>query len=1053
VGHVYLPCNDGKGRCQPADYWYIADSCDVTAFQKKTENTVFDSGCGLPGRVFQNGEAAWVRDVTVDPNFPRADKAKESGIVGGAAFPVKIKNEVVAILEFYSTQSMEPSPQLMGILTHVCTQVGRVAERDRSEKTLMTRVAAELKKRDQKLVEQNKLFDAALKNMSQGLCMFDKEQRLIVSNDRYAQMYDLPPKLLKPGITLRQILEHRIANGIYAGKNPDEYYEERQKWVTSGISSNKVQELSDGRWMSINHQPMQGGGWLTTHEDITERKKTEKALQESQELFSKAFHLSPVPLSFSNPKDGSYHNVNDSWSRVFGFSHEEAIASSALDLGIWINPKDRSDFLDWMKHNDGTSSGFEISVRTKRDEVLDMVAYGEYVEVRGEEMLFMVFHDITASNRAKKAQRESQELFTKAFKASPAAMAISDPETAIILDVNEAWTNMLGFSREEALNANVYDLGFWIDIKERERFIDVINKEGSAKAIETTLRTKDGRIIFVVSYGEKVEVGGQPRLLFVSHDITERKRSEEALRESEQQFKTLVETTNVVPWEFDPNSMLYTYVGPQAQELLGYPLENWYTEGFWQSIIHPDDRDATVKFCLSAVNQCQDHDIEYRTITADGRIVWVRDVISVDVKDGNAKRIRGILINISERKQADESLKASEQRFKDIVEVSSDWVWEYNEHLQFTYLSERFSQVTGRPKKQFLGKTPQEVTQNTGPKWDAHLADLNARRPFREFMSKTVNGEGETQYWMISGRPMFDESGRFMGYRGTGADRTAEVRDQAELIRHRDHLQDLVDEATIELSERAEELRQALTKEKELNEIQRQFVYMASHEFRTPLAIIDSAAQRMLRKVETLTPQDTAKRVEKIRGAVGRMTRLMESTLDAARIEEGKIDIKISDCDLRFIILDVEMHQIELSQNHNISSDLNDLPSSIRGDNGALNQIFSNLISNAVKYSPDASDIHVRGWVEGQFVVVEVKDHGLGIDEQDLPKMFQRFFRANTSSGIAGTGIGLNLVKTLVELHEGSIQVRSEKGTGSVFTVRLPIEGPVKVAMVDGQAA
>ena len=456
---------------------------------------------------------------------------------------------------------------------------------------------------------------------------------------------------------------------------------------------------------------------------------------------------------------------------------------------------------------------------------------------------------------------------------------------------------------------------------------------------------------------------------------------------------------------------------------------------------------------MSSTNQCQDHDIEYRTITADGRIVWVRDVISIDVEDGKAKRARGVLINISDRKQADEALKASEQRFKDIVEVSSDWVWECNEHLQFTYFSERFSQVTGRPKNQFLGKTRQEVTQNTGPKWDAHLADLNARRPFREFMSKTVNGVGETQYWMVSGRPMFDESGRFKGYRGTGADRTAEVRDQAELIRHRDHLQDLVDEATIELNERAEELRQALTKEKELNEIQRQFVYMASHEFRTPLAIIDSAAQRILRKVETLTPQDTAKRVEKIRGAVGRMTRLMESTLDAARIEEGKIDIKIHDCDLRFIILDVEMHQIELSQNHNISSDLNDLPDTIRGDKGAFNQIFSNLISNAVKYSPDASDILVRGWVEGQFAVVEVKDHGLGIDEQDLPKMFQRFFRANTSSGIAGTGIGLNLVKTLVELHEGSIEVQSEKGTGSVFTVRLPIEGPAKVAMVDGQAA
>ncbi|MHA1165205.1 MAG: ATP-binding protein, partial [Alphaproteobacteria bacterium] len=378
---------------------------------------------------------------------------------------------------------------------------------------------------------------------------------------------------------------------------------------------------------------------------------------------------------------------------------------------------------------------------------------------------------------------------------------------------------------------------------------------------------------------------------------------------------------------------------------------------------------------------------------------------------------------------------------------------ECNEHLQFTYISGRFAQITGLPKERFLGKTRQEVEQNTGPKWEAHLAELKARKPFREFMSRTLNDTGEPQYWMISGRPVFDASGGFKGYRGTGADRTDEVRDQAELIRHRDHLQELVNLATQDLKAKAEELNEALGKEKELNEIQRQFVSMASHEFRTPLAIIDSAAQRILRKVETLTPQDTTKRVEKIRSAVGRMTQLMESTLDAARIEEGKIDIEISECDIRYVILEVEMHQIEISPNHNISCDLKDLPDSIQGDQGAFNQIFSNLISNAVKYSPDATDINLRGWTEDEFAVIEVKDHGLGIDEHDLPKMFQRFFRAETSTGIAGTGIGLNLVKTLVELHDGSIDVQSEKGTGSVFTVRLPIEGPANVETAGGRAA
>lgn len=125
------------------------------------------------------------------------------------------------------------------------------------------------------LQEQNERFNLALGSMTQGLCMFDGEQRLIVSNKRYAKIYDLSPELMKPGITLREILEHRIANGIYAGQDPEAYIKERTEWVTSGVRASKVQELSDGRAIAITHEPMRDGGWLTTHEDITERRKAE----------------------------------------------------------------------------------------------------------------------------------------------------------------------------------------------------------------------------------------------------------------------------------------------------------------------------------------------------------------------------------------------------------------------------------------------------------------------------------------------------------------------------------------------------------------------------------------------------------------------------------------------------------------------------------------------------------------------------------------------------------------------------------------------------------
>ncbi len=257
------------------------------------------------------------------------------------------------------------------------------------------------------------------------------------------------------------------------------------------------------------------------------------------------------------------------------------------------------------------------------------------------------------------------------------------------------------------------------------------------------------------------------------------------------------------------------------------------------------------------------------------------------------------------------------------------------------------------------------------------------------------------------------------------------------------------------LAHTAKELKEALGKEQELNKLQREFVSMASHEFRTPLAIIDMAAQRMKSRADKgrLTPEDAVQRVEKIREAVQRMTRLMESTLDAACMQEGNINVEIGECDLRYVLLEVLMNQIELSPGHNIICELEDLPDWIEGDSGALAQVFTNLLSNAVKYAPDAPDIEVKGHTEDDQVVISVRDHGIGIDQDEVGSIGERFFRAKTSTGIEGTGIGLNLVKYLVEMHGGTLNIESKKGEGSTFTISLPIAGPDQLQQAETKVA
>ena len=215
---------------------------------------------------------------------------------------------------------------------------------------------------------------------------------------------------------------------------------------------------------------------------------------------------------------------------------------------------------------------------------------------------------------------------------------------------------------------------------------------------------------------------------------------------------------------------------------------------------------------------------------------------------------------------------------------------------------------------------------------------------------------------------------------------------------------------------------------------------MASHEFRTPLAIIDSSARRLEKRKDRLTPQDIEKRTGKIRNAVTRMMTLVESTLEAAKADNGKLSITPKDTKFKDLVDRICERQNDLCTSHIISSDTQDLPATMTVDDGAIDQVLTNLLSNAVKYAPDSPDIFVKGWQEESQVFISVQDFGLGIDEADLPKMFGRFFRAKTSTGIPGTGIGLNLVNQLVELHGGKIDLESKAGVGSTFTVCLPID-------------
>jgi two-component system, OmpR family, sensor kinase len=244
------------------------------------------------------------------------------------------------------------------------------------------------------------------------------------------------------------------------------------------------------------------------------------------------------------------------------------------------------------------------------------------------------------------------------------------------------------------------------------------------------------------------------------------------------------------------------------------------------------------------------------------------------------------------------------------------------------------------------------------------------------------------------------------------------------------------------LARQAALLEEQLAQEQRLALAQRNFVSMASHEFRTPLTIIDGHARRLEKAREGAPARDIGERAGKIRAAVLRLTHLIDNMLSSGRLADGgaALFFELVELDLAALLREVCQVHREMVPAAEIVERFGGAPALIVGDAKLLFQVFSNLLGNAVKYSPNGGAIVVEAAALDGEVMVAVADRGIGIPPADLGHLFERYYRGGNVSGIVGTGVGLYLVKTAVDLHKGRIDVESEEGMGSRFVIRLPLD-------------
>ena len=245
-------------------------------------------------------------------------------------------------------------------------------------------------------------------------------------------------------------------------------------------------------------------------------------------------------------------------------------------------------------------------------------------------------------------------------------------------------------------------------------------------------------------------------------------------------------------------------------------------------------------------------------------------------------------------------------------------------------------------------------------------------------------------------------------------------------------------EALIELENSKEQLSIALETQKELNDMKSRFVTMASHEFRTPLSTILSSNALIKKYNEELNDDRIEKHVQRIKSAVTNMTLILNDFLSAEKLEEGKVHIRKEDVDLSHLAKEVisEMHGI-IKTGQRINH-VHEGASVAVLDKQITRNIFLNLISNAIKFSPENKTIEVLTKVTPSEITIVVSDRGMGIPKEEQAHLFERFFRAKNVTNIQGTGLGLNIVGKYLEALHGNIAFKSAVNEGTTFTITIP---------------
>ena len=729
----------------------------------------------------------------------------------------------------------------------------------------------------------------------------------------------------------------------------------------------------------------------------------------------------------SNGLPGRYLEVNDTLCRWLGYTREELLKLSPLDISEKVDETVNSEVAGTFAKKG--KSMIERTLIAKDGRKIPVEVNFHFITYEGKKAVLSISRDISERKAAEAALRESEEKFFKVFHANPLPMSISSLPDGKYVDVNEEFERVSGWSAREARGRTTAELNMWVHPEDFSVLSGRLAKENSVRGVELVLRTRAGDILTFLWSAEVMVLGGRRCIITSAYDITDRKRMENALRESEEKFRSMIEqnlegvslideTGTVIGW----NTALEEMTGIKRSDAIGKPM--WDV----QAMMRPDEvkspgfyeriREMMRSMIKSGDNPMLGKPFETPIRKPDGSSAIIQQIV-FPIKTKNGFRFGSIKRDITRQKQAEESLAKSEQRFKTLIENAFEGITVVDRNGKVTYESPGLSRILGYSTEERYG---------TGAFDNVHPDDAAQAQ---EAFGRAMAAPSET-FRMALRIKRRDGAWRWIECIG----------------------KNLLDDATIsgivinyrDITERkqAEEAQQKLDQQIQQVEKLESLGILAggiAHDFNNLLTGIFGYID-VARLYNTSGAAD--KVAMNLSKALDVFNRARSLTQQLLTFSKGGTPVKkaLSLSPLLTSTTNFVLSGSNVSARFSFPDDL--WPCEV--DENQFGQVIDNIVINARQAMPTGGTLIIIAenigegrpvpapLSPGNYVRISIRDFGIGIARDHLPHIFDPFFTTKQE----GSGLGLATAYSIVRKHEGFIEVESELGIGTTFHIYLP---------------